>query len=725
VTKYLSSVMKILPATQARQIADILQELRANGELRDTKDYQNALSELAGLVNAEDPKPTFEQIKALVWALCRSSSHNAMMRAAKNDLEAVFLQTDEIGRRLDDQHSYMMKSLIADLQKILQDQEDKVRELKTKSAKDNEFDGAILNSFARTALKQMTRAECDEDLFFFENRTGRAKDQNELPDAYVSEHGQKLVLPSQNDPKILPISARLVYEENSFDTSLDATINNSLSNIIDGKKDTFWSREVYLNETTNEVSTTIEFDFGSGRDINYCIVEGAVGFPFYINEMHAVGIDGQTIDLLLRRSKNSSDLVDQEYTASEIKEVKIEGHERIDFFQVFAKSVRIKFACSSFEEADFYVPPETSISDALDLKNPEDIDLSDLNPAAEKALVSTELAEICNAQNDGTSHVNANAYRFCLDNVWFGNSLYHHNGIFVSEATRLSAPGVVSIKAQEKNVGYYYEDSEETIQTSIEENDLSETTLSSDQYKNAGSVEYEVIRHWTNQEGNPQREHFPIPILGQRKVVRERIVLSKRVDDPLVNDVGMLRFAPRVERGFGVHIFRNGKEMACGTGPDNWQFATRKFGGAFEWKDSTLSEDWSDFRRWNLIPQKMWIKFNNVSPGDVFTASYTIRTSVREDSDFIHPPYSTPLTASEAVVYMDKNKMLYLGEDGKVIFVPDPETGYTSATDLYVQITLKRNSSEIALSPEVLEYMLLSAPYKPGFSSEDRTANDE
>lgn len=716
--KYLSSVMKILPATQARQIADMLQELRAKGEIRDTEDYQNALSELASLVNARDPKPTFEQIRAMIWGLCKSDAHNAMMRATKNDLEAIFLQTDEIGRRLDDQHSYMMRSLIADLEKVLQDQEDRVRELKIKSAADNEFNGASLNSFARTALQQMTRAQCKEDLFFFDNRTGQAKDQKELPDVYISEHGNKLVLPSQNDPGFLPINAKLLFEEDSFDTA-DATVSNSLSNVIDGKKDTFWSREVYLDEATGNVSTTIEFDFGTGRDVNYCIIEGATGFPFYISEMYAVGMDGHVTDLLLRRSKTSVDLVDQEYVPVENKEIKIEGHERIDFFQVFAKSVRIKFSYSSFEEADFYSSSETSVSEAMDVEYPQDIDLSDLAPAAEEALVSTELAELCNVQGGESEHINASVYRFCLDNVWFGNSLYGDEGIFVSEATCLTAPGVISMKAQEKNVGFYLEDSDGAVQTFVEENDLSEDVLSSEQYKNAGSVEYEAIRHWTDSEGNPRREHFPVPMLGQEKVVRERIVLTKRVEDPLVNDVGALRFAPRVEGGSGLHVFRNGKEIACGTGPDNWQFATRKSNGVFEWKNDMTSGDWSDFRRWNMTPQKMWLKFNKVSPGDIFTVSYTIRTSVRSDLDFTQdPPYSDPLTASEAMVYMDSNKMLYMGEDGRIIFVPDPETGLTKKSNLYVQVTLRRNSPQFALSPEVIEYMLLTAPYKPGFADD-------
>jgi len=721
VAKYLSSIMKILPVVQARQIADLLHELRAKGELRDTVDYQNALSELTGLVNAEDPKPTLERIGAMVWGLCRSDSHNAMMRAAKNDLEAVFLQTDEIGRRLDDQHKYMMKSLIADLEKVLQEQEDKIRELKIKNARDNEFDGAQLNSFAQTTLRQMTRPQCETDLFFFDNRTGQAKDSDELPDTYVSEHGNKLVLSSLNEPKILPVSAKLLFEEDSFETEVDATVNNNLSNVIDGKKNTFWSREVYLSEPADRVSTTMEFDLGTGRDVNYCIIEGATGFPFYVSEMHGVGVDGQTIDLLLRRSKTANDLIDQEYLPDENTEVEINGHERIDFFQVFVKSIRIKFTYSSLQEADFYVSDEVSANSALDeIKSPQDVDLSDLSPVVRGTLVSKELEEICGIPEESSQHINSSVYRFCLDNVWFGNSLYNDKGIFVSEAVHLSAPGVVSIKAQEKNVGFYIEDSEGTIRTSIEENDLSETVLSSEQYKNAGSVEYEMIRHYTDSEGNPRREHFPIPILGQEKVVRERVILTKRIDDPLANDAGALRFAPRVGRGNDVHVFRNGREIACGTGPDGWHFATRKdSGGNFDWKNNIASDDYSDFRRWNLSPRKMWLKFNSVSPGDIFTVSYTIRTSVREDMDLIDPPYSTPLTNTEAKVYMDDNKMLYLGEDGKIVFVPDPQTQQTMESDLYVQVTLRRNSPQFALSPEAIEYMLLSAPYKPGLEEKN------
>lgn len=716
--------MKVLPVVQARQISDLLQGLQAAGELRDSQDYKTALAKLVKLVNAENPKPMYQQLRAVIWSLVKSDAHNTMMQAAKNDIEAVFLQTDEIGRRLDDHHFYLMQGLISDLEKALQDQEDRIRELKLKATKNNEFTDISYNSFAKTSLSRMERATTNSQLYYFDSRTDIPVTEDDLPSAYVSEHGKKIVLASANEPKILPIAAKLLFDEESYGTTTTATVNNNISNIVDGTKDTFWSRTVYADEPVERMSTVIEFDLGVGRDINYCIIEGATTEPFFVTEMLGVGLDGHTVDLLLRRSVTSSALIDNDYLPDEENEVLVDGWERIDFQQVFVRTVRIKFTYGTFKEADFFIPSAADVAEVYEATTAADLSAADIAPIAEEVVLSSEMASICGIASSDETHINSNVYTFSLDNVWFGNSLYNDTSIFVSQPIHLDSPGVVSIKATEKNIGTYVEGTDSFVSqyTDIEELD----DLADDIPKNAGSIEYELIRESVDGDGFTTRDHFPVPLLGQTIVLRERLVLTKRIDDDVQNDAGALRFCPRTEsRTCHVYLFKNGKFVS--PGDDLWQWAVSEdIAGQLEWKNSSEAFDvsckhWWNFRYWTLRPQKLWIKVKNVAPGDVYTISYAIRTSQTTEAD-LQWPYDVdalssldyPLTPIECRVFMDKGQMVYMGEEGRINFLPDPDTDITRSADIYTQITLRRNASQHPLSPELLEYAFLSAPYNPG-----------
>ena len=110
--KYLDSVLKVMPAVQARQIAELLQDLQVTGQVRNATEYEAKLKELSALVNAAIPQPSFVQIRSLVWTLCSSEAHNIMTKAAKNDIEATFLQIDEIGEKLEDHHRLFMTNMV-------------------------------------------------------------------------------------------------------------------------------------------------------------------------------------------------------------------------------------------------------------------------------------------------------------------------------------------------------------------------------------------------------------------------------------------------------------------------------------------------------------------------------------------------------------------------------------------------------------------------------------
>ncbi|MHA2068624.1 MAG: hypothetical protein ACXABY_30035, partial [Candidatus Thorarchaeota archaeon] len=475
---YLDSVLKVLPAVQARQITDFLNDLKVSGDVRNADEYQQKLMELATLINSTDPKPSFQQIRALVWSLATAEAHNHMMRALKNDIEASFLQVDEIGEKVDDHHFLIMKNLAADMERGLADQENMIRRLEWLAGQNNEFSVALVNAFASASLLRVARGELGAGSLYFDNRTYQSRTEIELPNAVVSEHAQKLILDNNNEPVVQPVAARLFSDANSYGTEVNTSINNDINNIIDGTRGTFWTRDVYLAEAVPKVTTVIEFDLGLAKDINYMIVEGASETPFFIESVDAIAPDGHKVNLLG-------------------VETVVNGWGRVDFDRVLVRAVQVTFATHSYTRAEYFVDKISTIHDVLSPSDAfDEVAMAKaLGPLAAEVVASENLTDILNIPTGNSQQINSFLYPFALDNVWFGNSQYADSGIFVSKPLKDNDFGVVAVQANEN--------------------------IDSGTVRN--SIEYEIIKR----DLTPQyREiRFPIPRLEQTSVVSERLTL--------------------------------------------------------------------------------------------------------------------------------------------------------------------------------------------------------
>jgi len=654
--RYLDSVLRILPAIQARQITDLLNDFKATGEVRNADEYQAKLRELAVAINDTNPKPSFKQIRALVWHLATAEAHNIMMKALKNDIESIFLQVDEIGDKVDDHHFLFMKNILADMERGLTDQENTIRRLEWLAGEDNEFSVALVNSFISASLQKVPRSELGADTLYFDNRTYQNKTEVELPSAVASEHGQKLLLDTVNEPVIYPISVSLLTDASSYGTQIQTEINNDINNVTDGTRGTYWTRNVYLSESVEKVTTVIHLDFGVARDINYIIIQGATEIPFYVESINGIAPDGHIIAL---------------YSSSK----EINGKDRIDFERTLTKSVQITFAVYSYIRAEYFIDAKSSMHDIF---NPADsydpIEFSkSLGPLAAEVVASENLIDILNIPTGNSQQVNSFLYPFALDNIWFGNSQYSDSGIFVSRPLKGNNFGVVAVRVDEE--------------------------VNSGDIRN--SIEYEIIKKDTAPQYKETK--FPIPYLEQTSVVSERLILTKK-EDSTINDAGALRFCPWVSTSYNplvdddpIVVYKNGEPLVKGS---NYDIAIR-LNPAEEQLDwvggfAIGTSDTSVFSNYTLNPAKMWIKIIYPESSAVYTVNYTIRTS---------DTYITDNT-----IWLDKEKTVFLTNEGRVYFRRgNPDA--TIESELYLQITLRRNTASQSYTPVLNEYAVLGATY--------------
>jgi len=646
--KYLDSVLRVLPAVQAKQLTDMLNKLKVEGEIRNADEYQLKLKEFASLINDKEPKASFRVVRALVWYLATAEAHNMMTTSLKNDIEALFLQVEEIGVKTDDHHFLMMKNLFADMERGLDDQENNIRRLEWLAGENNEFSIALVNSFKSAGLNKVPRSDTKAKTLYFDNRTYKNKTASELPSAVVSENGKKLILGTSNDPSMLPISARLFSDSSSYGTQIQPEVNNPISNLIDGTRGTFWTRNVYLPSQVEKVTTVIQFDIGLSKDVDYAIVEGAVEVPFYINQVDGVAHDGSIIPL--RSDK-----------------IEVIGSTRIDFIKTFVKAIKITFSVESYTRAEYFVDKKSSVHQVLQPRDKFNTleRVNDLGPLTTEVLASKNLANILNVPQGTNQQINSYLYPFALDNVWFGNSLYNDSGIFVSKPLKGDNLGVVAVRANE-NLG-----------------------------DDINSIEYEIIKRDISPKYNEIK--FPIPYLEQTSVANERLILTKREGKHTIKDAGTLRFCPYVSPDYKftdsdpVIVYENGIPLKKS---DSYLFAIGLDNAEFDWRYNFTHA--AEFSNYTLDVPKMWIKILKPKANALYTVSYTIRTS---DS-----------YAEDKTVWLDKEKTAFLSNGGRVRFNRD-NPDVTIESEIYLQITLRRNSASRSTSPELDEYAILGATY--------------
>ena len=106
--------------------------------------------------------------------------------------------------------------------------------------------------------------------------------------------------------------------------------------------------------------------------------------------------------------------------------------------------------------------------------------------------------------------------------------------------------------------------------------------------------------------------------------------------------------------------------------------------------------DTRDFSHYTLLPQKLWIRLKRPDSTAIYTVRYTIRTS--------------DTYVDDNTVWLDHDKNIFLSEGGRVYFRRD-NSDVTIESELYLQVTMRRNAASQSSTPELDEYALLGATY--------------
>lgn len=650
---FLDSILKIMPAVQAKQISNLLNKLQIAGEIKNTEEYSNKLEELSALLNDSNPIPSFNKIMASIWSSCSSQSHNYMMTLLKNDIEALYLQIDEMGQKINDNNNLILKTLSSGLLEVLETQYNKINEFKWIADNNNEFDLVATNSFALSSSNSTERSSLESKGLFFDNRTYINKIESELPSAIINKATESLTLKSK-DNIVNPISVKLLSDQYSYGTELNASLTD-LENIIDNTFGTYWTRNIYLSSKVPKVTSVLEFTLGQGKNINFIHIDNGSCTPIFVSSIIGIKADNSKITLL-------------------DTETEVFSSKQINFNKQFLKSFIITFLTYTYEKTEYYTGDDYLANELINnKKNDFLVNISQDN------INSESLSNLCNISDYSPEHINKFLYSITIDNVYGGYSVREDNGIFVSKALKAKDVGVIAIN------------SEQEIETDSVSN----------------NIEFEIIKR--DRFPYYKETKFPIPILNQKQVYSERFIPINKTVRNDINDTGVLRFCPYVDPSLTITsddpitVYENGQRLIFGDPDNGYEYAI----GTFTDSSGIIKLDWkggnwldaANFSNYKFTPQKMWLKLANPNQNSIYTVHYTIRTS----DSYIN----------DSTVWLDKDKTIFLSDGGRAICYRD-NLDIDIESDIYTQITLRKNLLLESSNIELPGYTTFCSVYQKG-----------
>lgn len=651
---FLNSILKTLPAVQAKQISNLLTKLQIAGEIKNTEEYSAKLQELSALINDSNPIPSFNYIPASIWASCSSQAHNYMMTLLKNDIEALYLQLNEMGQKIDDNNNLILKSIANDLLKNIETQENKINEFKWIANKNNEFNLVSSNTFKLSSSNSTERTDLEAKGLYYDNRTYIDKTESELPSAVINESSESLELKS-TDVIINPISVKLLSDQYSYGNELDSNLTN-IDNLIDNTFGTYWTRSVYLSNIVPKVNTVLEFTLGNGKNINYIHVDNGSTVPIFISSIIGIKSDNSRVTLLE-------------------EEVELFTKKQINFDKQFLKAFEITFTTYTYEKSEYY-SSEDYLANEIISNNNKDLIMN----FSKDSINSKSLSDLCNITEFDKEHINKFLYSITLDNIYGGYAERNDIGIFISKPLKAKNIGIISVNSE---------------------------ALINDTDTISNNIEFEIIKR--DRFPSYKETKFSIPVLNQTQVYSERFIPIKKTVRNDINDTGILRFCPYVDPDWAIAdespitLYENNTRLRFGDPSNGYEYATQLDIDSsnipvLRWIGSNWLEA-ASFANYKFTPQKMWIKLANPNPNAIYTVSYKIRTS----DSYIN----------DSTVWLDEQKTIFLSDKGRVVCFRD-NLDIDIDSDIYTQITLRKNSFMKSMNVELPGYTVLGSIYNKG-----------
>ncbi len=650
--RFLTKFAGTIQNRQTQQILKILNKRRQQGDFTSLAEFQEGFQELMSELVQENLVPSLTHYPASAFDEVSVEIHNEMLTRASNDLIASFEELDKI-REVQVRHEGIVHEiLLRNLRSGLSELQARVQLYEFLNKDANGFELAKYSTFKETQEERTNRGTNISSSLFTDPKT--QKFFLSKYDAAVDLVGERLTLGVGNkkEIKIEEIEQTFgpTFPQNAFDI-INEDIDD-ISNIIDQAAGTFWIRSVYQDHQ-NGIGIQLKLNLAGIREFNYIEFETALIRPITLKK-----ISWQDHSLLTQALDNLNE--------------EIKGITKITFSKISTGIVYL----------DFFIPDCLQFQD----ENPDYSNLSVLSeivpPAVAESIIASGVTEIDPQKGF--------KYQIGFDNIRLGLSTYTNKGVYVSqpltiepedsgdeEASKVSA--IIGLKAISKRP---YESTTGILFTEDVETDKAFL----------GSVEYWLLKKDLQADGSiVKMTTFPILPMGTKEVKHERLVFSK--DDGSENNFnlknsGRLSFYPDTAEPITLYV--NGLQISLSDPQDltPWNQAHLDTVNTVVAPNSGVGKPMVYYLRVNKSDIKL---------GDIFTVSYTPKTSDSHSSQYVNG-VNNPIDLAGNMSIVNASEQMILLEESSDINIQKYE--------LYLIIILRQNTAEVGLSPAVEEYTL-------------------
>lgn len=696
---FLAKFLRNYPATQTKQILNLISQARERGEITNSKELKEQLDLLAEVVDEEELKIQAPFLYFYDGDMLESDALRTFVQKVQLDTEASLGEVEHLGNAIRAHHRILVDHYFNSVDSAISELEKKIKGYELLALYgDRGFNGVRVFDFnGSISVPGMTKQSygilTSSGVYTPDRGIARTQEEGsgrkevEKRDDFVTE-GEPNTVVETRDKRVTKLhlrneskkdtgvfvdkrgsqelfwsppahgeeGVRLAISEERFHTFSEVEIindatttasdrrvetsnevsGNDIENILDGLPDTSWIHSIKTRRPVDSCRMKLFLRFSGAKRIN------------------AVSID--PVSGIAMKLVNASYLNHAGFeTSISISETLLRPSTKniVDLGDITAKGIFLTFQQSTGEEVDYVTDRE------------KDGDFDVISPTT---VLSTWAADQHNREEDivigdfikhETKQVYYIDYKFGFKDITAIDRIFEENGLFIPEVFISDPVNSMSIFA---NIDY---PTQPSVFTDVE------FTVRKENFFSDGSL--------------ADVELFPI-LPNNVSQVQERLFLNQKVVSGLVSDAGILRFYPDFTQSFAV--YSNTSLLTAGT-----EYEVSVDSGA------TLES----------VPP-------STSP-EKTPECLVILSSPRTDK--IYTVVYTPLVSTqvaEGEVFVNKNKTITLERDEMYVFKNNRPQGEISRCNVTLQVIVRSNTLNTRITPFLKDVVLLLGIKKDGQS---------
>lgn len=646
--RYLNKFRSVLPGIQITQINKLLNGMKNDGSIKTIKEYNQKLQDLTKILQETDPTPSFKLLLGYIGDLISSARYNVMTQAIANDLEAAFLEADQIANVLETHKTLFDLTILDSIEKSINELERNIDLYEYIANSPHKFSDAQYVTFNETESVFTPRTDSEVGNLYYDYRLEEGIPEEETCE--IDSLGEQLLMPAGSLDEVGVINVSLIHD--SLCTfplrDLQSSIQD-LQNIRDGKIDTWWLYPVISKNKLESATIKLKFDFGGQRRFNSIYIEPQVTNPVVLESFSYVGPNGTLVTI-----------ENIEETIPPARMIYLGNIETSILILTFRQENSVQVAYhydANKQEWEGSVNIDQTVRSII------------TNPVTRDVLGLTESQERVEEQT-------GYQYTFGFDNVRFYLTEYLDRGVFVSKKFTVKRPISIGLQVEEFN------------------HEISEFSHKPRRF----SFEYLLYKRNYNENGSLiDTEMVSLLPIGQTSILSERLFLITKDDEGSVNNIARLRFTPVISTTEHLTIRLNhggtgGVGLVLGTEVDGDDFEVQ-VDGATEWCGT-----WGELKTQidsqpeSKIPVVVNVKFFNANQSGIYTVDYQV--SRRTNS-------SNQRKISREISLLDNGLLR--------CFIEKPGNNVVESADLYLIVIMRNNWITSDLSCMLGQYKLLAS----------------